>query len=422
MILVGCGNHEEKLPIGVFSGDNVYLSDISNASVISLSTYEAYTATLIENFEQYVLVKEALEEGYKNNQNVKQKLYRWKNDYYNQILIKHEVFDPVRTDSSIYEIYNKMGKRVGLDNILIKHRGSNKSRSERNIYTAKQLADSIWTEIVSDQLDFSLAALHFSEEPNSSGRNGFMGFIEYGKMLPEIIDVIWESNVQMYPKPILSDFGYHIVRVRSSQIVPLKSLSEMRNTIITEINSGNSHEIRAQYDKLEKSLITYYDINYFRENITLLFDQAYEIWGTDKDIVLADIINLNSSLPVVSIGGIEKKMEWINGIILKMDHKILDTMIPYRYDLYKSIKTILNQLYGAKTVQTKPYFDSKHFNKIEKNYFKAVIIDEYIKDKLLVDRGIKKEIILNQLFIKYNVKYYEDNIKKTYNQLVKDIR
>ena len=84
--------------------------------------------------------------------------------------------------------------------------------SESALSKAKQKADSLY-QLLRDGEDFSLLAQKYSQDPGSRANGGDLGFTEKGQFVPPFEEAAYKLKVNEISKPVLSDFGYHIIQL-----------------------------------------------------------------------------------------------------------------------------------------------------------------------------------------------------------------
>ena len=65
-----------------------------------------------------------------------------------------------------------------------------------------------------DGADFSALAAEHSQCP-SGKQGGNLGSFHKGQMVPEFDKVVFEAPMGLYPEPVKTDFGYHVIDVVS---------------------------------------------------------------------------------------------------------------------------------------------------------------------------------------------------------------
>ena len=119
-------------------------------------------------------------------------------------------------EAEAQRIYKSTKERIGPDglvnpqHILIRV-GQNDTEEAKN--TAEQRADSIYNAIVAGA-NFDNLAISLSQDPGSARRGGDIGWIQHGQTLPKFDEVIFALKDGEVSKPVLTEVGYHIIKVK----------------------------------------------------------------------------------------------------------------------------------------------------------------------------------------------------------------
>ena len=74
---------------------------------------------------------------------------------------------------------------------------------------AKALADVIFKKLVGGA-DFATLAKDYSDDPGSQSKGGKYLNVELGSMTPEFEKVVYKLKPNLFSKPFLTPYGYHI--------------------------------------------------------------------------------------------------------------------------------------------------------------------------------------------------------------------
>src|SRR5690625_1168412 len=137
-------------------------------------------------------------------------------------LNKGEVFGPYKEDG--YWKYTKMVEKkeipdsVKVKHIIISYTGSPTGMDiDRTRAEAEQLADSILSEVKSDNKKFADLAADFSDDPNSNQEGGDIGWITFPKgQSDDLIDFVF-GNKEGSVEVIETQFGYHIALIEETR-------------------------------------------------------------------------------------------------------------------------------------------------------------------------------------------------------------
>ena len=79
--------------------------------------------------------------------------------------------------------------------------------------------------------DFAEMAKVYSQDPGSSSRGGDLGYFTHGDMVPEFEKVAFSLETGKVSEPVLTDFGYHLIRVEEKRAARKVSLSDVKNEL-----------------------------------------------------------------------------------------------------------------------------------------------------------------------------------------------
>ena len=82
--------------------------------------------------------------------------------------------------------------------------------SNKSLSAALSKINDIRNRIISGESFHSLAVAH-SEDPGNSFRGGGLGYVERGSLVSEFEAIAFTQEVGLISKPILTEFGYHII-------------------------------------------------------------------------------------------------------------------------------------------------------------------------------------------------------------------
>lgn len=110
-----------------------------------------------------------------------------------------------------------------------------KDASDADKATAKTKADALYAQVVKSPKDFAEIAKKNSQDPGSAVNGGDLGFFARGAMVKPFDDAAFTAKKDEIVGPVLSDFGYHIIRVTDVRPEKSKSLAEVTPEIEGEL-------------------------------------------------------------------------------------------------------------------------------------------------------------------------------------------
>lgn len=171
-----------------------------------------------------------------------------------------------------YHYIDSLGGMVHPSHILIKV-GQKAPESEREV--AKQRADSIYNALLNGA-DFAEMAQKFSQD-GSASKGGDLDWITPGRTVPDFEKAAYALQVGEMSKPVLTDFGYHIIKMNERQI--FYPYDSVHADILTFIDRSGVKE-KIIDDKLDEIVASQPGIT--REQI--LEQRAIDLSETDSDL------------------------------------------------------------------------------------------------------------------------------------------
>jgi len=107
---------------------------------------------------------------------------------------------------------------------------------------AKEVVDGIYTQIM-DGGDFASLATQYSNDPGSAENGGDLGFNESGTFVPEFEAVEYELAVSQVAEPVLTEFGYHIIKLLGLKEATTPALIDIRQRVEKEFREMLAEEI-----------------------------------------------------------------------------------------------------------------------------------------------------------------------------------
>ncbi len=101
---------------------------------------------------------------------------------------------------------------------------------DRSAAEAKIKIDDILVKL-KDGEDFGTLAKEYSDDPGSAANNGDLGFNEPGIFVKPFEDMAYSLDKDQLSEPVLTEFGYHIIKVTDIEAAHTPGLSEIRDQI-----------------------------------------------------------------------------------------------------------------------------------------------------------------------------------------------
>jgi peptidyl-prolyl cis-trans isomerase D len=107
---------------------------------------------------------------------------------------------------------------------------------------AKETADGIYSKIM-DGEDFAALATEYSDDPGSAENGGDLGFNGSGTFVPEFEAVEYDLAINQVAEPVLTEFGYHIIKLLDLREAHTPELAEIRENVEKEFREMLAEEI-----------------------------------------------------------------------------------------------------------------------------------------------------------------------------------
>lgn len=205
----------------------------NSEGVIDKKTVEEY----VELFVNYKLkVRAALDEHMDT-------LTSFKKEYleYRDQQVRPTLITDADIDAEAKKIYDNTRERVGDElvapaHILIRLLQSDDMDAQNK---AKVRADSIYNALMNGA-DFTELAKTLSDDKASAVQGGSIGWIGKGQTIKEFEDAAFSMKEGEISKPVLSTFGYHIIKMTGRK--PFDSFETLRSDIIRFIDARGIRE------------------------------------------------------------------------------------------------------------------------------------------------------------------------------------
>ena len=170
--------------------------------------------------------------------------------------VRPTMVDESDVEAKAQKIYEESRQRVAGAGGLVKPAHIlirlNQKASYADQEKARLKADSIYQALCKGA-DFSVLAKRYSDDKGTAGRGGEIAWIAKGQTLKAFEDAVFSMKVGELSKPVLSEFGYHIIKLMGKQeFFPYDSV---KNDILRFIDARGIRE-RIVNEKLDSVVKT----------------------------------------------------------------------------------------------------------------------------------------------------------------------
>ncbi len=176
-----------------------------------------------------------------------------------------------------------------------------RNADKKEVEKVREKAEKIYERIKKGE-SFARLAREYSEDPGSAKKGGDLGFFSRGMLVKPFEDAVFSMKEGEVSRPIRTPFGWHIIKLEKIEPARLKSLAEVKKSIVTRLKTKKAETIiwdraNAAYDKIIQmgSLSGYAKQHGLKLETTKLFTQKRPpaIIGTNPDLLKA-IFSLNA--------------------------------------------------------------------------------------------------------------------------------
>lgn len=176
-------------------------------------------------------------------------LTSYRNEFlqYRDMQLTPYMVDQTFVDSVAHVVYDNTVKSLGgkdliqTSHILLLLK---QDAGEAEKQKAKAQADSIYQVILAGA-DFAEMAKRFSGDPGSAKKGGALPLVGPGSFVKEYEDAAYALNKGDMSQPVLSPFGYHIIRMDDRH--PLGSFDEVKSDIYAMLKRQNIEEASSEH-------------------------------------------------------------------------------------------------------------------------------------------------------------------------------
>lgn len=356
------------------------------------------------------LTHDAIAKGYDTHPDVQNEVLEIYETKIVDHFVKTKIWNSVFSDSALHSTYMQLQKTVGLSHILIQHDGARNSKSKRSEKSARLKAYKLWNQILNKEISFNDAAFSFTEDPLMKDVKGDLGYIYWGGMLPDVLQVAWKDNCPKYPEPIRSDMGYHLIWKKGTKKVLQKPFEQVKGEIKKLVESGRAPEFKMAMKDLEIELFDQYNVLIDTQTVHDLYEIAAEQLKTSwrKFEYLTKTIDFDK--PLAKIGTEKLYFSWFKNRVAVLP-VFNGSIITRKHDLFATLYDIIVRYLVVKESE-KIHLAEKAISKesVQKLRIKHTL-QAYKDELMLKDSLLNEEILINRVLMEHPVKMNESFVK-----------
>lgn len=211
-LISACSYDSSKVIVAEYDDSKISLSEFEQAYLKNTGNLEAAkkdSISALKNFlDLYVNYKMKLKDadvrGYKTDPALQKEITDYKVAIGQTLYLEKELFDPWMKN-----LYERRKKEYRVSHIFLVPDSSR--NEEQTVAFAKELIQRI-----KNGDDFGKLAAEYSKDNYTKGRGGDVYYVVSGNIVsPSLDDAVYsiKSAGEVYPEPVKSSFGYHIIKV-----------------------------------------------------------------------------------------------------------------------------------------------------------------------------------------------------------------
>ncbi len=392
LIVISCGTENSKLVVANIAGEDVTLSDFEKAYQKNSGETTANVPdsnsilkfwNLYKNFR--LKLADAKAKGYDTNTDLLNELEQYKRKVGVSYMLEKQLLEP-----GIKEIYDKRKVEYRVSHIMIRIDTLSKEEAKARAW-----------EVINKYkagAKFEDLAIEYSDDTYSKKSGGDLYYITWGQTLPEFDDAVYKTEVNnIYPEPVETRFGYHVVKVTNKQ--NRKYQVRVKHILLDFVDSlGNidSSLAKRQIEDIRNQIVTN----------KISFDDAAMKYSEDRGSAnkggdLGFFERRSMILPFDETSFSMKPNELSNVVETKFGYHLIKFMEEKPYPTFEEEKSNL------KTMYKRSLYDAKYNELINQ------LKDKYAYSKN--EEGIK--FVVSKLDSnKINNDYFESDFRKQVNQ------
>ena len=246
------GDSFDSEVIAQVGDEKIIFGDLNNLIRMMPPTYQAMFSNveqmnklLERQIDNMLFAQEARRLKIDENPEVRYKLEEFTKGILTQALIEETVNKNVTvTDKEIEEYYNnnkaefQIPEKIKLSHILI---AVDSNAGEQAKAEKKKQAEQVLFKAKAGE-DFAELAKQYSDDAATKDRGGVRGFFSKGSKSVEIEEVAFSLKKDEISEIVLSDKGYHIIKLLDRKEGTTKTLEEARKTIESKLTQKKKND------------------------------------------------------------------------------------------------------------------------------------------------------------------------------------
>ena len=255
-------------------------------------------------------------------------------------IIDEEVWTLILSDSSLRLLYQRLGRKVEVSTIFIRHNVGGKSEAHRTEQEALGLMKTIKLKVASGKLPFKVAAQRYSEGPLAP-RGGYMGFVTWGRLFEPLQSVAFSLTSMQLSDPIRSELGYHLVWVGAIKPIPLSPFEEELAKLKQFIRTGKGQEFQTALRRFELRLSDMTRLHFNGDMVGVLLREIVRVHEDLEELPKAgELAHVDVNGIVCTVDGEPYDVRWFKERMTYSPTELATSVI----DSKRTLRTVLEHM------------------------------------------------------------------------------
>ncbi len=308
----------------------------------------------VQSFAKKELMKyDAFKKGYHKRKDIIEKVNNFKSETLKRFYFDRTILDSIITEKMLFDLYRNLGVEVKASHILIPLDKKSASQEPSKSIAYKKAME-VYKLSVSGT-PFEELAKEYSADKNIS-KTGDLGYFSWGRMAPEFQETAFSMKVGEISEPVLTRFGYHIIKVTDRRNKDIPSYKEMKENLKRQSIRSYRQELQSAYMKLLEKTKKDHDVTLHNEEINRL------------------IINFNKN----------KK-----NLTRDKKQKISPTTVLKSFPLNEVLISCKNEVFDKEWLIAQL---DKHPNTVQRNFSNVSTLGDFLLNIILGDIFIQKSL------------------------------
>jgi len=244
------------------------LAKFATAPLIKKLTPEQKKEKVESFIQTNLFLKDARRLKYLRREDVASRIDNYESELARRIFLDRIILDSIITEQMIADEFNKMRYELRALHILISTQNT-KDKKGLSRDEAYKRALQIYARAIGGKESFEALADKYSDDKNS-GAGGDLGYFGWGKMVAPFQEAAFNLKIGEISEPVLTNFGYHIIKVIDKRPAKMASFNETKDRIKQNMIRAHMDELRSTYLKYLEDLRFKYEYTPKPENISRL--------------------------------------------------------------------------------------------------------------------------------------------------------